>query len=66
MVTLIHHPSVEMAANAWLRPHLCPQREVPAKPSHLTQHHQLPAPEPEADKLLEHCNPLVATAGDDL
>lgn len=61
MVTLIHSPSMEMAANAWLRPCLCPRREVPAKPSHLAQHRQLPAPEPEGDKLLERCNPLVAT-----
>lgn len=36
MVTIIHCPSMEMAANAWLRPHLCPQREVPAKLSLLT------------------------------
>lgn len=66
MVSLIHCPSMEMAANVWLRPRLRPQMEVTAKPSHLTQHQQLPIPEPEADKLLEHRNPLVAAAGDNL
>lgn len=68
MLTLIHCPSVEMAANAWLRPCLHHQREEQAKLSHLTQHRQLPGPEPEPepDKLLEHCNALVATAGDNL
>lgn len=45
---------------------LVPPKQGACKASHFSQWHQFPAPEPEVDKLLEHYNLLLATAGDDL